>query len=408
MKTRDTHEGPALFSCGFRPFFLAAGGFAVFVIPLWWLIWHGDLSVDSPFAPTDWHIHEMIFGYGSAVVAGFLFTAVPNWTGRMPTRGGPLAILLAIWILGRFAVAGLLPIGAPLVAALDQLFLLAVMAMIAREIVAGKNWRNLKVLVPVSLLWCANLLFHIEAMTAGIADIGRRSGIALLIILIMLIGGRIIPSFTRNWLAQQGSLRMPVAFNQFDGICILFGVAALLLWSMAPFHPATALASGVAAPLHLMRMLRWRSFVTWRSPLLLMLHIAYLAVPLGFATIPTALLDFAAPIVTAHVFGIGAIGGMTMAVMIRATMGHTGRPLIAGHGLTVAFAMVCGATIIRVAHQYGLPWDIDGIGLSAILWTSAFAIFLCRIGPWLVRPKAGRKPASRPGKSGNANLILQK
>ena len=125
MKTREIYQGPALFSYGFRPFFLFAGLFAVAVIPIWWLIWRGEISISGHLAPTDWHIHEMIFGYGAAVVAGFLFTAVPNWTGRMPTRGWPLAVLLALWLAGRAAVAGLLPVGPVGAAIIDQMFLLS-------------------------------------------------------------------------------------------------------------------------------------------------------------------------------------------------------------------------------------------------------------------------------------------
>ncbi|MGR3322179.1 MAG: NnrS family protein [Pseudooceanicola sp.] len=397
MKTRDVYQGPALFSYGFRPFFLVAGLFAFAVIPLWWLIWRGELAIAGPFVPADWHVHEMIFGYGAAVVAGFLFTAVPNWTGRMPTRGWPLAMLLLLWLAGRVAVAGVVPVGPVWAAAIDQVFLLAVAAMIAREIVTGRNWRNLKVLVPVSLLWGANLLFHVEAMTQGVSDIGRRLGIALLIFLIMLIGGRIVPSFTRNWLVQRGAARLPVAFNRFDGLCLLAGVAALVAWTAAPFHPATALAGGVAALLHLLRLLRWRGVDTWRSPLLLMLHLAYLMVPLGFASVAAVALGLAGPAVSAHVLGIGAVAGMTIAVMMRATMGHTGRQLVAGPALTVAFALVFAAALARAGgHDLSLG-GFDGIDLSALLWTAGFGIFVIRVAPWLLFPKAARKPVSGAG-----------
>ncbi len=396
MKTREIYQGPALFSYGFRPFFLFAGLFAVAVIPIWWLIWRGEISISGHLAPTDWHIHEMIFGYGAAVVAGFLFTAVPNWTGRMPTRGWPLAVLLALWLAGRAAVAGLLPVGPVGAAIIDQMFLLAVAAMIAREIVAGRNWKNLKVLVPVSLLWGANILFHVEALTQGVSDIGRRLGIALLVFLIMLIGGRIVPSFTRNWLAQRRSERMPIGFNRFDGVCILIGAGALVCWVIAPFHAASVLAGSAAALLHLMRLLRWRGLATWRSPLLLMLHVAYLMVPLGFASIGAGAAGLVGPAVSAHVLGIGAVAGMTLAVMMRATMGHTGRPLVAGPWLTSAFALICGATVARVAGQGVVVGSFDGIDFATGIWTMAFIAYLWRVAPWLLGPKVGRKPVSKP------------
>lgn len=395
MQTRTTYRGPAFLSHGFRPFFLFAGLFAFAAVPFWRLVWRGDVGVGGHFSPVDWHVHEMIFGYGSAVVAGFLFTAVPNWTGRMPTRGWPLAALLMTWLAGRAAVAGLLPVGPIAAAGIDQMYLLAVAAMIAREIIAGRNWRNLKVLLPVSLFWGANVLFHVEALTRGGSETGRRLGISILIFLIMLIGGRIIPSFTRNWLAQRGGARLPVAFNRFDGACILAGAVALSSWSLAPFHPVSGCIGGVAAVLHLIRLLRWRGQDTWRSPLLLMLHVAYLMVPIGFASIAAGAAGLGAPAVSAHVLGIGAVAGMTVAVMMRATMGHTGRPLVAGPALTWSFAMICAATAARVAGQHVVLGTFDGIDLSAALWTAAFGIFLWRMAPWLVGPRAARKMASR-------------
>ncbi|HET9069809.1 MAG TPA: NnrS family protein, partial [Amaricoccus sp.] len=195
MARRTPYSGPALFSYGFRPFFLAATLFALGVVPVWLCVWLGAIALGGPFAPVDWHVHEMLFGYAAAVVAGFLFTAIPNWTGRMPTRGWPLASLAALWIAGRLAVAGLLPLSAAWTMAVDCGFLLAIVAMTGIEIVAGRNWRNLMVMAPVTLLLAANLVFHLEAMRTGTADVGRRLGLAVVIFLITLIGGRIIPSF---------------------------------------------------------------------------------------------------------------------------------------------------------------------------------------------------------------------
>ncbi len=397
MTPRIVYQGPALFSYGFRPFFLSATVFALLVVPVWWLVWRGDVSVGGRFVPTDWHIHEMIFGYGAAVVAGFLFTAVPNWTGRFPTRGWPLAALLAVWITGRIAMSGVTGLGPIAVALIDQFFLMAVAIMIAREIIAGKNWRNLKVLVPVSFLWLANILFHAEALSQGSADYGRRLGIAILIFLILLIGGRIVPSFTRNWLVQRGATHLPAAFNRFDMVCLAGGAVALVSWVAMPNNQACAFVGGVAAILHLVRLGRWRGVATWRSPLLLMLHLAYLMVPLGFAAVAGASVGLVGPAVAAHVLGLGVIGGMTVAVMMRATMGHTGRDLVAGPALTVAFVLLIAATVARVAGQGISVGAYDGIDLSAALWTGAFAILTWRIGPWLARPKSARKVPSRAG-----------
>ncbi|MDV4169617.1 NnrS family protein [Rhodovulum sp. FJ3] len=395
MTPRAPFAGPAVFSYGFRPFFLAATVFAVLILPLWWSVWRGGVVLDGPFAPTDWHAHEMIFGYGAAVVAGFLFTAVPNWTGRLPTRGWPLAVLLALWLAGRLSVAGLIGLGPVLVLLVDQVFLLAVAAMIAREVVAGKNWRNLKVLVPVSLLWLANVLFHVEAMNAGTADHGRRFGMALLIFLIMLIGGRIVPSFSRNWLVQRAAKSLPTAFNRFDGVCLVIGAAALVGWVAAPVGMATAVVAGLATVLHLFRLVRWRGHATWRSPLLLMLHLAYLMVPMGLASVAASALDLIAQNVGAHVLGIGAVTAMTVAVMMRATMGHTGRSLIAGRALSIAFAFVLVAMVFRVTAAQVALGGLDGIDLAAVAWTVAFAILAWRLGPWLLQAKVAQKAVSR-------------
>jgi uncharacterized protein involved in response to NO len=188
---------------------------------------------------------------------------------------------------------------------------------------------------------------------------------------------------------------MPVAFNRFDGVCILIGAAALVSWAIAPFHAASVLFGGAAALLHLMRLLRWRGLATWRSPLLLMLHVAYLMVPLGFASIGAGAAGLVGPAVSAHVLGIGAIAGMTLAVMMRATMGHTGRPLVGGPWLTSAFALICAATLARVTGQDMSFGGLDGVGLSAVLWTLAFGVYLWRVAPWLLGPKVARKAVSK-------------
>lgn len=400
MAVRQDYTGPALFSYGFRPFFLAALLFALGAIPLWLAIWRGALDLGGPFVPVDWHIHEMIFGYGAAVVTGFLFTAVPNWTGSLPVRGWPLMVLLAVWILGRLAVAGLLGLGPVAVMAVDCLFLVLVVAMIAREIIAGRNWRNLKVLVPVTLLAVANLVFHLEAMSQGVSDVGRRLGLALLVFLVMLIGGRVIPSFTRNWMVKTGRDTLPVPFNRFDALSLGAGALALALWVALPGHVVAAVVLAAAGVLHLLRLARWKGPATLASPLLTMLHLAYLFVPAGLIALALVPLGLAQAVAGEHVLGIGVIGGMTVAVMMRATMGHTGRDLVAGPVLSVAFLLVIGAVLPRLTGDAALPGGLDGLSLAAGLWTLGYALLLIRIGPWLALPKAARKrPSGRPAKA---------
>jgi uncharacterized protein involved in response to NO len=323
-------------------------------------------------------------------VAGFLFTAVPNWTGRMPTRGWPLAALLGLWLLGRLAVGGLLrlpPVGVLLV---DGSFLLAVAAMITREIVAGKNWKNLVVLGPVLVLWAANLVFHLEALTEGTADVGRRLGLSVILFLITLIGGRIIPSFTRNWLVKAGSSRLPVPVNRFDGICLVATGVALLGWSLVP-GVVTGTGLAVAGLLQAVRLSRWRGWATRNSALLLMLHVAFGFVPAGLVATGLGewgLLPMAAGL---HLLGVGVVGGMILAVMMRATMGHTGRELAAGPLLAGAFALVVAAAAVRAGLADVSFGGVSGLTVAAALWTAAYAGFAVGVWPWLLQPRVGER-----------------
>ncbi len=237
-RLRD-YSGPALFSYGFRPFFFFGSVYAGAIIMVWLPAFYGHLTLMTAFAPRDWHVHEMLFGYVSAVVAGFLLTAVPNWTGRLPLQGGPLAILFSAWVIGRIAVSSSAWLGWAAAAAIDSAFLILLAAAAAREIIAGKKWGNLNVLVIISLFAAGNLAFHLEAHFSGSADYATRAGIALVITLITLIGGRIIPSFTRNWLAKRKPGQMPAPFGRFDVVTIASSALALALWVARPFDATT-------------------------------------------------------------------------------------------------------------------------------------------------------------------------
>lgn len=388
------YTGPAILSYGFRPFFLAAALFAAAAIPIWIGAWSGHLNLHGPFAPVDWHIHEMLFGYSSAVIAGFLFTAIPNWTGRMPRRGLPLAALALLWLAGRLAVAGALGDRPGPVMVIDAAFLAAVITMALTEIVAGRNWKNLAVIAPTGLYLAANMTFHIEAMRGGESDIGRRLGFATVVFLIMLIGGRIIPSFTRNWLARDKTARLPVPFNRFDAVCLVSAGAALLLWTARPEGWPTALALLAVAGLHGARLMRWRGLTTWRAPILAMLHVAYAFLPLGLAACGLAAAGLVATPPGMHLLGIGGIGGMTIAVMMRASLGHTGRALEAGPVLTLGFGCIAAAAVARALLAQSQLAGLDGFTIAAILWTLGFLLFLVRIGPFLMKPNPARRRAN--------------
>ena len=388
---RPPYTGPVLFSYGFRPFFLAASLFAVLIVPLWMMVWSGNAALNSPFSPIDWHIHEMLFGYTSAVIAGFLFTAIPNWTGRMPTRGWPLMVLAAVWLAGRLAVAGVFGADPIRVMVLDCAFMAAIGAMVVAEIVAGRNWGNLKVVAPVLLYLAANITFHLEAMTYGSADFGRRLGFAMVALLILLIGGRIIPSFTRNWLVKRGPEPgpLPVPFGRLDAAFLGFTLAILLLWVALPESTLTGIGLMLAGAAQLVRLLRWRGWRVVTSPLLLMLHLAFGFVPLGLVAVGLAALGILPVATGLHLLGIGGFGGMTLAVMMRASLGHTVRKLEVGPMLATAFACVILAALVRAAAP-----SSAGLWTAAALWTFGFAVFLWNFAPILTRPNAARRGAN--------------
>jgi len=388
---------PAILSYGFRPFFLAGALYAGLAILFWLLLFYGRLETWSAFAPVDWHVHEMLFGYLAAVITGFLLTAIPNWTGRLPVQGLPLLALALLWLAGRFAVffsAGIGWLGA---AVIDCAFLLAVAAAAATEIVAGRNWRNLKVLLPVTVLFAANAAFHAEAHFEGAADISRRLGLAAAIVLIMIVGGRIVPSFTRNWLVRENPGRLPVPIGRFDAVSIGVSVLALAAWTFFPNAPAAGAALVVAALLTAIRLVRWAGDRTWRDPLVLILHAGFACIPTGLLLAGLAALapTVVPPAAGLHALGVGAIGTMTLAVMTRATLGHTGRDLKASPGTRLIYVAVLLAALARVCAAF-LPGEPVLLDISAGLWAAAFLGFAAIYGPMVLRPRIAARKPNRP------------
>lgn len=393
-------KGAAVLQHGFRPFFLAAGLSATGALVLWLAMLNGALALPTAFDPITWHAHELLFGFAGAAVAGFLLTAIPNWTGRMPLQGLPLAGLAALWLAGRVAVA-LSELTGPLAAAvLDLAFLAALLAAVLREIVAGRNWRNLPVCLALAGLLSANALTHLDAIGfAGTGPAGIRLGIAVLIALIALVGGRIVPSFTTNWLKKRGEMRLPVPFGRFDLATLGLTVAALLAWTVAPAALLTAAAVLAAGLANAIRLARWRAHRTLAEPLVWVLHLGYAWIPAGLlltglgifwpAALPTA--------AGVHALAAGAIGTMTLAVMTRATLGHTGRPLTAGPGTALIYACVSLGALLRVAAPVLSAAD-PLFSISGALWSVAFLLFVSIYGPLLVRPRIGERlsaPAPR-------------
>lgn len=398
---------PAILSYGFRPFFLLGALYAGVTILFWLPLLYGIVGTASLFAPVDWHIHEMLFGYAGAVITGFLLTAIPNWTGRLPVQGAPLLMLVLLWLAGRFAIFFSATIGWTAAMAIDGAFLIAVSGAAAVEIVAGRNWRNLKVLAPVSVLFAANLLFHVEAHFSGISDISRRLAIGAVVLLIMIIGGRITPSFTRNWLSRANPGRLPVPFSRFDAAAIVLSALALAAWTVVPDHAATGAALVAAALINAARLARWAGDRTVRDPLVLILHLSYAFVPIGLLlTGLAAAFPQAVPAAAGlHALGVGAIGCMTLSVMVRATLGHTGRELRAGIDGCAVFGAILAAAVLRICAAFH-PEQTALLHLSAAAWTIAFLGYVLLFGGMLLRPRL--RVGEEEGRDVLARLITKR
>lgn len=382
---------PPLLSYGFRPFFLLASLWGGAAVPLWLLAYGGSIQLSNAYGDVGWHAHELIFGYAAAVICGFLFTAIPNWTGRFPVKGAPLLFLVVIWVLGRLAILGADHIGLAVAAVMDVLFLVAVIGFAAREIVAGSNWRNLRVLVLVAALLAGNILFHVQALSGAPTDLALRLSIAALIALITLIGGRVTPSFTRNWLVKREK-PLPLPFGRPDALAIGTTMVALMAWVVAPAMRVTAALALLAAALLVIRLLRWRGAPTWREPILAIMHIAYGFVPVGFLLLAASVAwpgVVPASAVT-HSWTVGAIGTMTLAMMTRASLGHSGRALKASPATLILYAAMLIAALARVAAALAPDFAMPLLTLSGAGWSVALLGFAVVFTPMLVAAKPAR------------------
>ena len=379
------HHDLALFANSFRPFFLFGSIQAGLAILVWLPMFYGEITLTSAFAPRDWHVHEMLYGYLPAVITGFLFTAIPNWTGRLPIQGTPLKVLVMVWIAGRLCVTFSAETGWLAAMLVDASFLALVALAAAREILAGRNWRNLKVVVLVLLLLAGNVAFHLEAHFRGAADIGIRIGIAVVVLLISLIGGRIVPSFTRNWLVRENPGRLPVPFGRLDIIVVGIGALALASWIVIPESPLTGAALAFAGLLHLLRLGRWAADRTWRERLVLILHIGYAFVPAGFLLTAASAFGFVAAGAGIHAWMVGAAGVMTLAVMSRATLGHSGAQLTASVTTQAIYAAIIVAALSRICADIEPVYSEPLLHVAAFAWAAAFIGFAISFGPLLVR-----------------------
>jgi uncharacterized protein involved in response to NO len=379
------YDGWPLLSSGFRPFFLLGSIYAGLAVLIWLPVFMGELTLITAFAPRDWHVHEMLYGYLPAVITGFLFTAIPNWTGRLPIQGTPLLVLVVLWLAGRVCVTFSAETGWLAAMVVDASFLLLVATALAREIVAGRKWSNLNVVFLVTVLFAGNVAFHLEAHFSGTADTSIRIGIGVVVMLISLIGGRIIPSFTRNWLARENPGRLPVPFARFDVVVIAVSALALLVWIIWPSGAGTGAALALAGCMHLVRLGRWAGDRTWRERLVLILHVGYAFVPIGFLLNAAAAFSLLPTGAGIHAWMAGAAGVMTLAVMSRATLGHTGQQLTASASTQAIYALAITAVLARICAVIEPFHSGLLLHLAAFTWAAAFIGFAISFGPVLIR-----------------------
>jgi uncharacterized protein involved in response to NO len=392
VEPQRANGGWPLLALGFRPFFLLAAIMAAAAVPLWLLIYEGLLEPVSYLPPSVWHGHEMVFGFAIAVIAGFLLTAASNWTGRRTATGLGLGTLAALWIAGRigFVMDG---IPAWLVAGIDVAFLPILAIVLAIPLLATGNRRN--VIFPIVLLVLAliNMSIHLGAIGAIDWDPSRglRVAIDLILLMIGVLGGRVIPSFTKNALPHARVNPCPKA-----SILALLSLAALAIAEIATGNPfitgSIALAAGL---INALRMRGWGSFATFRTPILWILHVGYGWLAAGLILRGMAELTDIIPLDAGiHALTLGAIGSMIIGMMSRVALGHTGRSIIPAPLTVAAYWLVNAAALLRVAFALAssdAPRTASLLG-SGVLWSLAFLCFAIVYLPILSRPRADGRP----------------
>lgn len=390
LRRRRMAAAHPFFRGGFRPFFFMGSAWAVIVLALWISSMTGQISLPVTLEPLAWHRHEMLFGFVGAVIAGFLLTAVPNWTGRLPIAGWPLAGLFALWAAARLALLFSGAAFLSLAALLDVGFFVLLALLAAREVLEANN-RNLPVVGMVLLFGAADALDYLA--NAGLVpwpDLGWQLALVIVVLLISLIGGRIIPSFTRNWMVKQGmTTGLPTQPGRFDLVVIAATGVALLSWLTGPSEPPIGFVLVAAAALQLVRWVRWRGWRTLADPLVLILHVGYLWIPVGLFLLGLSLIGPVPRSAAIHALTAGAMATMILAVMTRASLGHTARELRANAATVILYLLVTAGAVVRVAASLRLVRYHMAIDFAGLAWGGAFLLFLIAYGPVLWRPRLG-------------------
>ena len=378
----------AFLSYAFRPMFLGLGIFAVVTMAVWTTMLTGATSVMGARGPL-WHGHEMLFGFALAAVAGFLLTSVATWTGRPPVHGMPLLTLVAAWLLGRVILASGLP-PALWTAGLAMVFPVLLTALVAREVFGGASRRNYPIVALVATLALLDGAYHLGTLQT-VLNTERFALLAtlyVLVVLVSVIAGRIIPSFTGNWLRSKGATRLPASTPLVERLILPVTGLAGALALMLPDHLLTGFAAAVTAVLHTLRLSRWRGLSTVSEPLVVILHVAYAWLPVGFALLSVSVLSHIVPLTSVlHAFGVGAIGVMILAVTTRVALGHTGRPLRASRLTAIAYIVLNVAAVARVAAPAMGSHYLTAVEVAALGWLVTWSLFLLAYSSALFRPR---------------------
>ena len=380
-------SGFALWNLGFRPFYLLASIFAALSILLWICQYTGQLPAAYLRSPA-WHGHEMLFGYTMAVVAGFLLTAVANWTGKPTPTGPALIALVALWVAGRVLVLTPYDTAAAMV---NVAFPVALAVGIGRPVVQSRNRRNYFFLLLLLLLGLAVLAFHLSRLNVlpWPEQASLQVGLDMVLFIMTVIGGRVIPMFTNNGIPGAQATRHPLVEK-----CALIGVLALVGFDLlqVPASVVAALAFLVAFA-HAIRLYLWQPWRTGRAPLVWVLHVAYGWIVVYLVLRALAAIGLVGQLFAVHALTVGAIGGMTIGMMTRTARGHTGRPLHADHFEVACFALVALAAAIRVFGGMLLPGVyLMTVAVSGVCWSAAFALYAIRYWPVLSRARLDGKP----------------
>ena len=392
LRRRRMAASYPFFRGGFRPFFFGGAAWAVIAITSWICSLTGQIAFPTAFDPLAWHRHEMLFGFVGAIIGGFLLTAVPNWTGRLPIAGWPLAGLFALW--GTARIAGLFSgiVTIPVAAIFDVGFFVVLALLAAREVLEANN-RNIPVVGMILLFGLADAVDYLAVTgTIPFPDLGWQIALSIVLLLISLIGGRIIPSFTRNWMAKRGTRTgLPTQPGRFDVFVIGATAFALLAWLSGPATAPIGLVLIAAAALQFVRWLRWRGYRTFADPIVLILHVGYAWLPIGLALLGLSLMGAVPRSAAIHALTAGAMTTMILAVMTRASLGHTARELRANAATVLLYALVTAGALLRVSASLRLVDYNFGIEVAGVVWGGALLMFLIAYAPVLWRPRLGEQ-----------------